>query len=200
MKNSSHVNVAFASYAFASSTADIVKVVADAAAEGQEVANIRVDFLAGRIARAILAASPKISEAAIAKAIARGKLIVTACEPGRKAKTGQAMRTAEDQALFEPTKRWWSRVGRDAGVIKPRAPKAPAEGKADEKTDAKTPAMPAPFFAKAPKDASAAMLSLQNMLNEAAKYAAKYHKKLTPEAVRTANGAALEINKLAKEA
>src|SRR5574343_805780 len=139
---------------------------------------LAVEFKAGRIAKAILEASgKKASEAARDKAIERGIAICLACEPGRKPKNGQAMRSAEDQALFEPTKRWWSRMGRDAGVIKPRA----TSGKPGKpgKPGKKGGKAKAPFVVNTPKDSTAALLSVQNMLHMLATYCAK-HVKLLP--------------------
>lgn len=193
--------VAIASYEFAGATAVVIAAVRKAAEAGTPSNEIAAEFRAGRIARAILTDAPKVTEAMRDKAIARGLAIVLACEPGRKPKQGQAMRSDEDQKLFEPTKRWWSRIGRDAGVIKPRAAKAKAEAPAKADKPGKTSkTLPDPFFAKAPKDNSAAILSVQNMLHAIATYCAKNHKRLPAAVVAKCNGLAVEVDKIAKEA
>src|SRR5574343_734425 len=97
--------VAIASYVFAGSTATVVAAIMKAAEGGQDVASIRAEFMAGRMARAMLGnGADKATDKARDVAITKGLHIVAACEPGRKPARGQATRTAEEQALFEPTK------------------------------------------------------------------------------------------------
>jgi len=190
-KNAVHT-VAIASYEFAGSTATIVAAIVAAAKAGQETAAIRAEFMAGRIAKAILAKAGKVSDKQRDVAITKGLHIVAACEPGRKAAKGQAMRTAKEQELFEPTKRWWSRMGRDAGVIKPRKTGSKNKPKSGGASKNK------PFIASKPKDASAALLTVQNLTQRLAAYTTKYHNFLTVEIVAACNSAAMVANGEAK--
>lgn len=188
--------VAIASYEFAGSTATVVAAIRDGADAGMTPTELAVEFKAGRIAKAILEASgKKASDAARDKAIDRGIAICLACEPGRKPKNGQAMRSAEDQALFEPTKRWWSRMGRDAGVIKPRAKSGkPGKGKGKPGKGKATGA----FVVKTPKDTTAALLSVQNMLHMLATYCAKHVKLLPADVTAKCNRTSVEVDEIAK--
>jgi hypothetical protein len=187
MTNSSAVHtVAIASYEFAGSTAVVVAAIVAAAKAGQEPSAIRAEFMAGRIARAILAKAGKATDKQRDVAITKGLHIVAACEPGRKAAKGQATRTAKDQELFEPTKRWWSRMGRDAGVIKARKTGGTRKVKAKAGSKAAK-----PFIAKAPKDASAALLTVQNLSQQLAAYTTKFHDFFSPEIVAACNHAAM---------
>lgn len=185
-KSSAVHTVAIASYEFAGSTSTIVAAIVAAAKAGQETPAIRAEFMAGRIAKAILAKASKVTDKQRDVAITKGLHIVAACEPGRKAAKGQAMRTAKEQELFEPTKRWWSRMGRDAGVIKAR--KSGGKRKPKNKGGANK---NKPFIASKPKDASAALLTVQNLAQQLAAYTAKYHDMLTPEIVAACNSAAM---------
>ena len=114
--------IAIAAFDAGRAEGNVIDVIKAAIAGGASAAEVATEFRAGRIADLIFkrAGKAKVTEAERNAAIKRGLAIVAACEPGRTPKAGQAVRTEEDQALFEPTKRWWSRTGRDAGVIKPR--------------------------------------------------------------------------------
>lgn len=184
--------VAIASFEFAGSTATVIAAIQAGAKAGMSSEELQHEFRGGRIARAIIKATAKLTDKARDAAILRGISISMACEPGRKPKKGQAMRSTADQALFEPSKRWWSRMGRDAGIIKARK----TGGKRKPKNKNKN--TPKAFIASKPKDASAAMLTVQNLAQQLATYCAKYHNLLPVEVVAVCNGASLKVDEAAK--
>lgn len=189
-------NVAIASFNFAGSTESMVAAIQAGATAGMTQAELQHEFRGGRIAKAMLKGTSKLTEAMRDKAITKGIAISMACEPGRKAKQGQAMRTTVEQALFAPSKRWWSRMGRDAGVIKARA-----QGKRKTKASkAKAKAKAKPFIANKPKDAAAAMLTVQTLAKQLATYATTFHNLLQVDVVAVCNGTSLKIDGFAKAA
>lgn len=185
-------NVAIASFNFTGATETVIAAIQAGATAGMTQAELQHEFRGGRIAKAMLKGTSKLTDAMRDKAIAKGIAISMACEPGRKAKQGQAMRTTVEQALFAPSKRWWSRMGRDAGVIKARA-----QGK--RKTKASK-AKAKPFIANKPKDAAAAMLTVQTLAKQLATYATTFHNLLQVDVVAVCNGTSLKIDGFAKAA
>jgi len=156
--------------------------------EGQDVKQVRLDFMAGLIAYRLFPTA-KLSEA-----LAKGKGIAGATSAGHEPKAGQAVRTPEQETAFEAAKRQWSRLGRDAGVIKPRA-KSKAPRKGDGKPKADKPKASAP--AK-PKSAAAANMALLNMAQSASGYCSKHKSVVSAEASHAVADFLAAMAKLAK--
>lgn len=190
--------IAIAAFDAGRAEGNVIDVIKAAIAAGASKAEVAVEFRAGRIADLIFkrAGKPKVTEAERNAAIKRGLAIVAACEPGRTPKAGQAVRTEEDQALFEPTKRWWSRTGRDAGVIEPRK----SSPRNEEKQPPKPPkGEPKPItLPKKPKSPKVAFDAVRNLSHLLAAFCKQQHKLLPVEVIAKCNGLAVELDKLAK--
>jgi hypothetical protein len=166
-------NAALAGFTFeanrAEAIATLVRAIHD---EKADIKQVRLDFIAGVVAFRLF---PTLK---LTEAIAKGKGIAGATSQGHEPKPGQAIRTAAEETAFDTAKRQWSRLGRDAGVIKPRAPKAKT-GKA--KTGKAKPAAK-PAIALKPKTAAMANTQLLNMAQMASGYCAKHKTLVCDEA------------------
>lgn len=193
---SNHVDVTHESFLFGSSLDRMVDVLATAVkTEGREPKAVRAEFIVGRVASAIQRASlksDKLTEELEARAMAYG--ICSKCAPDREPKAGQGKRTQGEHDMVRAADAWWSRVGRAAGVIKPKTMKPKTPGSTPSKTLPKTPVATPP---KAVKTEAEAMTQVRNLLHTLAAFCAKNVKKLPPDVTSKCNGLSLEIDKLA---
>lgn len=191
-------DVAHESFLFGSSLDRMVDVLQTAVnVEKQDAKEVRTRFIVGRIAsviqRASLSADKLVEEL---EARAQATAMCGKCQPDRTPKAGQGKRTEAEHQMVRSADAWWSRVGRAAGVIKPRTmqPKTPAADKTPPKKDAKK---DAPKVEKV-KTPVAAMTQVQNLLHQLAAFCAKNGKLLPADVIGKCNSLAVEVDKLAK--
>lgn len=191
MNKSNKTNTALSGYSFegarATAVADIKRAILE---EGQDKKQVELAFTGGLIAKRLFADLPR------AEAIAKGKGIAGATSPGRKAKAGQAIRTADQETVWDSCRRQWTRCAKDAGVLKPRKP----QGKRKAKPQGKGKGKPqgAPKLALKPKDAAMANRQLLNMAQMASGYCAKYKATVSSEASKLAADFLAGMAKLCK--
>lgn len=184
-------NVANAGYIFAGHKATAIAHIQNAIrVEKQDYKQVRKDFVAGHVAKELY---PDLTQA---QAIAKAKGVCGNCAPDREAKAGQAKRTQVEHDAVRAADQAWSRIGRDAGVIKPKAggTKKRKGGKAKQAKGGK-PATKAPAT---PKNAAAANLALMNMAQSASAYCAKHKGVVSDAASHAAADFLAAMAKLAK--
>lgn len=190
--------IAIAAYNAGAADSNVIAVIKAAFEAGATEEQLKTEFRAGRIAHKIVEEKGgKATDAQRNAAIKKGLAICAACEPGRTPKDGQAVRTPEEQALFAPTKRWWSRTGRDAGVIKPRntAPRNEEKNPPKKTPPKEVKPITLPKKPKSPKVAFDAVRSLSHLL---ATFCAKNVRLLPADVTAKCNRLSLELDAMAK--
>ena len=188
-KKASRVDTAISGYEFegarAKAVADIKRAIVD---EKQERKQVELRFIGGLIAKRMFLDLPRKD------ALARGIGLAGATSPGRTPKAGQAVRSPEENTVWDSCRKQWHRCAKDAGIVKPRKPsekprkssKKPNGGKPGVKLVAK------------PKDAHAANLMLLNMAQMASGFCAKYKDTVSDEAKHATANYLAAMAKLAK--
>lgn len=116
-KKASRVDTAISGYEFegarAKAVADIKRAIVD---EKQERKQVELRFIGGLIAKRMFLDLPRKD------ALARGIGLAGATSPGRTPKAGQAVRSPEEDKVWDSCRKQWHRCAKDAGVVKPRKP------------------------------------------------------------------------------